>query len=50
VLELREHGDDAGATRFAWRIFLLCGDPDDPSTYFAGYPKNWSAPSARQTT
>jgi uncharacterized protein len=44
VLELRERGDDAGATRFAWRIFLLCGDPDDPDTYFAGYPKELVSP------
>lgn len=39
VLELREAGDDHGATRFDWEVFLLCGDPEDESTYFAGYPK-----------
>jgi uncharacterized protein len=44
VLELREDGDDAGATSFRWRIFLLCGDPADPSTYFAGYPKDRVSP------
>jgi hypothetical protein len=44
VLELREHGDDAGATRFCWQIFLLCGDPTDPSTYFAGYPRRLVSP------
>jgi uncharacterized protein len=44
VLELREDGDDAGATSFTWRIFLLCGDPADPGTYFAGYPKDQVSP------
>lgn len=27
VVELIEQGDDAGATRFSWQIFLLAGDP-----------------------
>ncbi len=44
VLELREDGDDPGATSFRWRIFLLCGDPADPDTYFAGYPKELVSP------
>jgi uncharacterized protein len=44
VLELREDGDDPGATSFRWRIFLLCGDPDAPDTYFAGYPKDRVSP------
>jgi uncharacterized protein len=44
VLELRERGDDAGATSFRWRIFLLCGDPATPDTYFAGYPKELVSP------
>jgi uncharacterized protein len=44
VLELRERGNDAGATSFDWRIFLLCGDPADPGTYFAGYPKDRVSP------
>jgi uncharacterized protein len=44
VLELRERGDDAGATSFRWRIFLLCGDPAKPDTYFAGYPKELVSP------
>ncbi len=39
VIELVEGGSHI-ATRFTWRIFLLCGDPADPSTYFAGYPKD----------
>jgi hypothetical protein len=44
VLELREDGDDADSTTFTWRIFVLCGDPNDPGTYFAGYPKELVSP------
>jgi uncharacterized protein len=44
VLEVREDGDDPGATSFRWRIFLLCGDPANPDTYFAGYPKDKVSP------
>jgi secreted PhoX family phosphatase len=44
VLELREDGDDADSTTFTWRIFLLCGDPASPDTYFAGYPKELVSP------
>lgn len=46
IIEIVEDDDDAGATTFRWRIFLLCGDPDDPSTYFAGYPKELVSPIA----
>ncbi len=46
VIELVEDDDDAGATAFSWRIFMLCGDPDDPSTYFAGYDKDQVSPIA----
>ncbi|HEV3495194.1 MAG TPA: PhoX family phosphatase [Actinomycetes bacterium] len=44
VLEIREDGDDADSTSFTWRIFLLCGDPAKPDTYFAGYPKELVSP------
>lgn len=40
ILELEEHAGDHASTRFKWEIFLLCGDPKDESTYFAGYPKD----------
>jgi secreted PhoX family phosphatase len=44
VIELVERRNDAGATRFAWNILLLCGDPKDPSTYFGGYPSTDVSP------
>jgi uncharacterized protein len=40
ILEVEEEGGDHAATRFKWDIFMLCGDPKDESTYFAGYPKD----------
>lgn len=36
VMEMSEAGQDPAATTFGWNILLLCGDPNDPSTYFAG--------------
>ncbi len=44
VLELAEHWDDPASDGFAWRLFLVAGDPEDPSTYFAGYPKEKVSP------
>ena len=44
VLEVVETRTDSGATSFAWRIFLLCGDPDDASTYFGGFDKDQVSP------
>ena len=40
IIEIDEHGGDLGALTFTWSIFMLCGDPADPSTYFAGYDKS----------
>jgi hypothetical protein len=39
IIEVTEDGDDAASTTFTWDILLLCGEPEDPSTYFAGFPK-----------
>ncbi|WP_069813436.1 PhoX family protein [Streptomyces sp. TP-A0874] len=44
VLELAELRDDPAAGRFSWRLFLVCGDPEDPSSYFAGFPKDRVSP------
>jgi secreted PhoX family phosphatase len=40
ILEIRELLGDHAAGRFEWDIFILCGDPDDPDTYFAGFAKD----------
>ena len=44
VLELTENRDDAAATSFTWDLMLVCGDPNAPETYFAGYPKEQVSP------
>ncbi|MFF8814187.1 PhoX family protein [Streptomyces pactum] len=44
ILELAEHWNDPAADRFSWRLFLVCGDPSDPGTYFAGFPKEKVSP------
>ncbi|OEJ25943.1 phosphatase [Streptomyces agglomeratus] len=44
VLELAEHWDDPASDGFAWRLFLVAGDPEDPATYFAGFPKDRVSP------
>ncbi|HEV7933283.1 MAG TPA: PhoX family phosphatase [Actinomadura sp.] len=44
ILEIVERGDDAGATTFSWSVPLVCGDPNDPSTYFAGFDKSKVSP------
>ncbi|WP_253781246.1 PhoX family protein [Nonomuraea roseoviolacea] len=44
VLELVERRDDAASTTFAWSLVLVCGDPNDASTYFAGYDKTKVSP------
>lgn len=46
VVEITEANDDAASTTFTWDLFLICGDPDDPSTYFAGAPKEAVSPIA----
>lgn len=44
ILELAENWDDPAGDGFAWRLFLVAGDPKDPSTYFAGFPKDKVSP------
>ncbi|MER6999791.1 PhoX family protein [Streptomyces sp. NPDC000410] len=44
ILELAENWDDPASDGFAWRLFLVAGDPNDPATYFAGYPKDKVSP------
>ncbi|MFJ1749021.1 PhoX family protein [Streptomyces sp. NPDC088116] len=44
ILELAERRDDPAGDRFAWRLFLVAGDPKDPGTYFAGFPKEKVSP------
>ncbi|QOV37008.1 PhoX family protein [Streptomyces ferrugineus] len=44
VLELTERWNRADSTKFAWTLFLVAGDPEDPATYFAGFPKDQVSP------
>ncbi|MEV1291431.1 PhoX family phosphatase [Pseudonocardia sp. NPDC049635] len=44
VIELTEQGDDPAATTFGWNILLVCGDPEDPSTWFGGVDKSQVSP------
>ncbi|WP_153503758.1 PhoX family protein [Cumulibacter manganitolerans] len=44
VMEVMENGNASTAESFSWSIFLLCGDPNDPSTYFAGADKSKVSP------
>ncbi|MET9048178.1 PhoX family protein [Streptomyces sp. NPDC004362] len=44
ILELTERHNRAESTSFAWSLFLVAGDPSDPSTYFAGFPKGRVSP------
>ncbi|GAA4934452.1 PhoX family protein [Streptomonospora halophila] len=40
ILEITERHNDAAATRFRWDVPIVCGDPEDPATYFAGFDKS----------
>ncbi|GGP38893.1 PhoX family protein [Saccharothrix coeruleofusca] len=44
VLELTERGGDPRALTFAWGLLLVCGDPESPDTYFAGFDKSRVSP------
>ena len=44
ILEIVEQGGDGAALSFTWSLPIVCGDPKDPSTYFAGYDKTKVSP------
>jgi len=44
VIEISETGGDATSTTFSWKILIVCGDPNDPSTYYAGFDKSQVSP------
>ena len=44
VLELSEGNGDHTGTAFSWKLLLVCGDPDSPDTYFAGFDKTQVSP------
>ncbi len=44
IIEATEDGGDYSGTSFRWEVFILGGDPSDPSTYFAGFPKDQVSP------
>nr|WP_203615030.1 PhoX family protein [Streptomyces sp. SID13726] len=44
ILELTERWNRPESTKFAWTLFLVAGDPEDPATYFAGFPKDDVSP------
>ncbi len=39
-----EMDDDTAGTKFRWNLLLVCGDPNDPSTYFGGFDKSKVSP------
>jgi secreted PhoX family phosphatase len=44
ILEIVENGGDHTSESFTWSLPIVCGDPTDPSTYFAGYDKSKVSP------
>ena len=44
VLELTPRSGDHTVTGFDWKLVLICGDPNDPETYFNGYDKSQVSP------
>lgn len=44
IIEITENGNDLTSTTFRWELFLVCGDPNDASTHYAGFPKDQVAP------
>ncbi|GAA4438355.1 PhoX family protein [Phytohabitans houttuyneae] len=44
ILELTEDRGDHTSEAFTWSVPIVCGDPADPATYFAGYDKTKVSP------
>ncbi len=44
VLEMTPDRGDHTRRSFTWRLVLVAGDPEDPSTYFNGYDKSEVSP------
>ncbi|MDP9399265.1 MAG: DUF839 domain-containing protein, partial [Actinomycetota bacterium] len=44
VLEISERGNDPTATRFAWTLLIVAGDPTKPDTYYGGYDTSQVSP------
>ena len=44
ILEFAEAGGDPTGTRFSWNLLLVCGDPNDPGTYYGGFDKTKVSP------
>ncbi|MGL4173954.1 MAG: PhoX family protein [Actinomycetota bacterium] len=44
IIEMAPHGGDHGSRNFSWSLVLVAGDPTDPDTYFAGFPKENVSP------
>ncbi|GAA2511541.1 PhoX family phosphatase [Pilimelia columellifera] len=44
ILEIVEAGGDSAAETFGWSVPIVCGDPADPSSYFAGFDKSQVSP------
>nr|WP_153396803.1 PhoX family phosphatase [Ornithinicoccus halotolerans] len=44
VIEIDPDGGDHASRTFGWNIVLVCGDPEDPTTYYAGFDKSDVSP------
>ncbi|TDO44217.1 uncharacterized protein DUF839 [Kribbella sp. VKM Ac-2527] len=44
IFEIVEDGGNHASETFTWSLPIVCGDPADPSTYFAGYDKTKVSP------
>ncbi|MEQ6903345.1 PhoX family phosphatase [Nocardioides sp. YIM 152588] len=44
ILEMTPKSGNHDLDTFTWDLFLVCGDPEAPETYFAGFPKDAVSP------